>query len=211
MLSTSRCEIPDVYASALCMRCFVETKTKRNVKLKRENSKECQIECRIPSQVEGQNICQIDCQIESQNIRQIECQNIFKICPNICPDISWHVMVGITRRKVFFFLQTPSNCEMILARRDRQTNSRIDLSRTMTASYSLLIRNLIRIMKVQLIEFLGLPVHHNYNISCIKTYLKYKLNQVPESQCQFMTAMTSTATLAAQIWSSVSVREIERW
>ena len=56
------------------------------------HSKECQIECRIPSQVEGQNICQIDCQIESQiesqNIRQIECQNIFKICPNICPDIS---------------------------------------------------------------------------------------------------------------------------
>ena len=62
----------------------------------------------------------------------------------------------------FFLLQTPSNCEMILARRDRQTNSRIDLSRTMTASCSLFIRNLIRIIKVQLIEFLGLPVNHNY-------------------------------------------------
>ena len=139
MLSTSRCEIPDVYASALCMRCFVETKTKRNVKLKRENSKECQIECRIPSQVEGQNICQIDCQIESQNIRQIECQNIFKICPNICPDISWHVMVGITRRKVFFL------CSATLASQQKHSKFVRNFDQTSNEDCSKFVRSLFEV------------------------------------------------------------------
>ena len=76
-----------------------------------ECQKECQIECKIE--------CQIECQKEyllldrlsdrmSENMSdRMECQNIFKICPNVLADMSWHVVVGITRSKVissvFFF------------------------------------------------------------------------------------------------------------
>ena len=84
-----------------------------------ECQKECEIECEIECQnlrqieyrrqcqVECRNICQIDCQTESRNICKIECQNIFKICPNIRRDMSWLVMMGITRDKVFhvFFIR----------------------------------------------------------------------------------------------------------
>ena len=62
----------------------------------------CQIEC----QIECQTDCQIECQVECQDICRIECQNICQIgCQNILnmsKYTSWHVMVGITRSRVFF-------------------------------------------------------------------------------------------------------------
>ena len=99
MLSTSSLEIPDVYASAFCMRCVCrnQNETKRETKTSCclvlfLDSKECQIECQIPSQVESQNICQIYCQIECQNICQIDVRiysRYVQIYVLTCPDMSW--------------------------------------------------------------------------------------------------------------------------
>ena len=79
------------------MFCWNQNETKRETKTSCclvlfLHSKECQVECQIPSQVEGQNICQIDCQIECQNICQINVRiysRYVQIYVLTCPDMSW--------------------------------------------------------------------------------------------------------------------------
>ena len=80
-------------------KCYIEMSDSRHLKMDvlSIRQKKSQIECQKECQIE----CHIDCQKECQIICQIECQNIFKICPNIRPDMSWHVMVGITLKVIF--------------------------------------------------------------------------------------------------------------